>query len=111
MRKSFVCFLSPMQDDRRSFSKLMGMSGSDHTHNQRLLIVSFSSDEGKMVNSGFIRRQNSDSTSDVICLSCFRTIARSQAQADLTVVENNHDCNPLGKDVLFHSDELKGLQE
>ena len=111
MRKSFVCFLSPMQDDRRSFSKLMGMSGSDHTHNQRLLIVSFSSDEGKMVNSGFIRRQNSDSTSDVICLSCFRTIARSQAQADLAVVEINHGCNPLGKHNLFHSDELKGLHE
>jgi hypothetical protein len=63
-----------------------------------------------MANSGFIRRQNPDSTADVICLSCFRTIAYSQAQADLAAAENNHDCIRLDEFTLLHSDKLAALQ-
>jgi hypothetical protein len=71
----------------------------------------FSSLKGcMMVNSNFIRRQNPDSTVDVICLSCFRTIAYSQVQTDLSSVENSHGCTPLDEQVLFHSDKLPCFQ-
>jgi hypothetical protein len=75
-----------------------------------LPIFSFGSKGGALVNSGFIRRQNPDSTADVICLCCFRTIAYSQAQADLAAAEKNHGCSPFDEFVLFRSDRLSGIQ-
>ena len=47
-----------------------------------------------MINSSFMRLQNPDATADVICLNCFKAIARSQQMRDLAVAENNHICDP-----------------
>jgi DNA-binding response OmpR family regulator len=48
-----------------------------------------------MPNAGFLRWQNPDSTADVICLGCFRTVASSQAQDEIATAEANHTCNPF----------------
>jgi hypothetical protein len=64
-----------------------------------------------MVNTGFMRRQNPDSTADVICLCCFRTVAFSQAQYDLASAENDHICNPFDDLVLLQSGCLQHEQE
>ena len=61
-----------------------------------------------MVNTGFMRRQNSDATTDVICLCCFRTVARSKAHADLLAAEEDHICNPFDDLVFLHSEALQG---
>lgn len=45
--------------------------------------------------SGFVRRQNDDSTTDLICLGCFQTVAHSEGQADGTPVDSDHVCNPF----------------
>jgi hypothetical protein len=56
-----------------------------------------------MANSGFGRRHNGDSTTDLICLSCFQTIAHSREQADLAAAERDHACNPFSDLVQLHS--------
>jgi hypothetical protein len=53
-----------------------------------------------MVSTGFMRRQNPEAAADVICLNCCRTVARSQAHADLLAAENDHSCNPFD-DLVF----------
>jgi hypothetical protein len=40
----------------------------------------------------FIRRANSDSTEDSICMICFRTVGHG-SETDLIEAERNHDCN------------------
>ena len=60
-----------------------------------------------MANSGFGRRQNGDSTTDLICLSCFQTIAHSREQADLAVAERDHACNPFNDLVWLQSRSVK----
>ena len=47
-----------------------------------------------MIHSNFMRLHNPDSTSDVICLNCFQTIAISQEQFGLASAESNHLCSP-----------------
>lgn len=52
-----------------------------------------------MITSSFMRLQNPDSTTDVICLNCFQSVTRSHQGVDLPVVEAEHICNPC--DVLL----------
>ena len=61
------------------------------------------SPEGEMTNSGFVRRQNNDSTTDLICLGCFQTVAHSQEQADLAAAETEHACDPFCDLLSFQS--------
>jgi hypothetical protein len=56
-----------------------------------------------MTNSGFVRRQNNDSTTDLICLGCFQTVAHSQEQADLAAAETEHACDPFCDLLSFQS--------
>jgi hypothetical protein len=51
--------------------------------------------EGEMTMSGFVRRQNDDATTDLICLGCFQTVAHSPEQGDLVAAESAHACNPF----------------
>jgi hypothetical protein len=60
-----------------------------------------------MVNTSFMRWGNPDTTTDLICLCCFRTIARSQDQADLLTAEGDHICSPFGDFVFPHLDALQ----
>jgi hypothetical protein len=62
-----------------------------------------------MVNTGFMRRQNLDATTDVICLSCFRTVVCSQVRAGLLAAEIDHICNPFDNLAFLNSDALQGL--
>jgi hypothetical protein len=48
-----------------------------------------------MFNPGFMRWQNSDSTVDVICLCCFRTVVRSGIRDHLAAGESDHVCSPF----------------
>jgi hypothetical protein len=41
----------------------------------------------------FVRRVNRDSTTDSICLSCFRTIAAAQWESELDLAEERHVCD------------------
>lgn len=47
------------------------------------------------MNSGFVRRQNDDSTTDLICLGCFQTVFHLQEQGEGTPVNSDHVCNPF----------------
>jgi hypothetical protein len=40
----------------------------------------------------FIRRANSDSTEDSICMICFLTVGQG-SETDLIEAEQNHDCD------------------
>jgi hypothetical protein len=42
----------------------------------------------------FPHRFNPDGTFDSICITCFRTIAMSEKEADLAAAEEAHACNP-----------------
>jgi hypothetical protein len=45
--------------------------------------------------AGFVRRENADSTTDSICIKCFRTIAKGPSgKVDLISAERNHECEP-----------------
>ena len=41
---------------------------------------------------GFMRWRNPDSTIDLICLSCLKTVARSRVHTDLSSAEVDHVC-------------------
>ncbi len=43
----------------------------------------------------YAQRVNPDSTIDVICLSCFRTIATVNRKTDVAAIEAKHTCAPL----------------
>lgn len=45
--------------------------------------------------TGFVRRVNRDSTTDSICLSCFKPVARAAKDFELVDEENYHTCAPL----------------
>ena len=45
--------------------------------------------------TGFVRRVNRDSTTDSICLSCFKPVARAANDFELVDEENLHICEPL----------------
>jgi hypothetical protein len=47
-----------------------------------------------MIDLKFVRRANKDSTTDSICLVCFRTIANAQWESDLDLAEERHVCDP-----------------
>ena len=47
-----------------------------------------------MATPRFVRRSNKDSTTDSICLACFRTIATTAREADLVSAEEKHICDP-----------------
>jgi hypothetical protein len=57
----------------------------------------------------FMQRQNGDSTTDLICLYCFRTVARSGEQSDLAAAEREHMCSPFDELVMFRSGSLADL--
>jgi hypothetical protein len=59
--------------------------------------------EGEMTNSAFARRQNNDSTTDLICLGCFQTVARVEEEADLAAAEIDHACDPYNELLSFQS--------
>ena len=61
-----------------------------------------------MANTGYMRWGNPDATTDLICLCCFRTLARSRDQDDLFVAEGDHICNPFDDLAFVHSDALQG---
>ena len=63
-----------------------------------------------MVSTGFMRWGDPDATTDIMCLFCFRTVARSQDQADLLAAEDDHICNPFDDLGFLHSDALQGLR-
>jgi hypothetical protein len=62
-----------------------------------------------MVNTGFMRWQNPDSTADIICLCCFKTIARAGSCAELLEAEEYHNCDPLEGFVVPQPDPLHGI--
>ena len=43
---------------------------------------------------GFIRRENPDSTTDLICLRCFMTVANAKHAPDLLTLGLLHCCDP-----------------
>jgi hypothetical protein len=47
-----------------------------------------------MAKATFVRRANRDSTTDSICLSCYRTIARAMWESELDRAEDSHECDP-----------------
>jgi hypothetical protein len=61
-----------------------------------------------MSNLAFVQRQNRDSTTDLICLGCFLTVAHSREQADLVAAESEHICNPFSDPLLFQSGSVQG---
>ena len=46
-----------------------------------------------MLTSNFVRRVNRDSTTDSICLSCFRTVATAEWELELDLAEERHVCD------------------
>jgi hypothetical protein len=56
-----------------------------------------------VVSTGFVRRVNRDSTTDSICLSCFKPVARAAAEFDLADEENLHTCEPLEQENMGQS--------
>jgi predicted Fe-S protein YdhL (DUF1289 family) len=42
-----------------------------------------------------VHRRNDDGSWDSICIGCFRTIARAEAEAELTERERKHVCRPM----------------
>jgi hypothetical protein len=56
----------------------------------------------------FVRRENSDSTIDSICLKCFRTVATNNNDLDRLIAEEGHICD-LGE-LLYkcYLDSLRG---
>jgi hypothetical protein len=62
-----------------------------------------------MINAGFMRLQNPDSTADVICLDCFKVVAHSENQLDLAAAESDHVCNPCDL-VLLRYGSSNGVQ-
>jgi hypothetical protein len=53
-------------------------------------------------------RQNRDSTTDLICLSCFRTVATVKHGVDLAAIETTHTCHPLELDQERYIDSQRG---
>ncbi len=45
--------------------------------------------------AGFARRVNQDSTTDSICLSCFKPVSRAANEFELANEEKLHKCEPL----------------
>lgn len=45
--------------------------------------------------AGFVRRVNQDSTTDSICLSCFKPVSRASNEFELVDEEKLHACEPL----------------
>jgi hypothetical protein len=64
-----------------------------------------------MMKSGFMQWQNGDSTTDVICLDCFETIANSGEQPDLAAAERDHVCSLFHGLVMFLSGSLADLSK
>jgi hypothetical protein len=62
-----------------------------------------------MGNTGFMRWENPDATTDLICLCCFRTLACSRDQDELIAAEDDHVCNPFADLSFLHSEAFKGL--
>ena len=52
----------------------------------------------------FARRENGDSTIDSICARCFRTVATERSEANLTVAEEKHYCDPNEEFGFRHKD-------
>jgi hypothetical protein len=62
----------------------------------------------------FTRRWNRDSSIDSICTKCFRTIASSNSEDELSDRENKHVCHPNGEFIRgdaasHHRRSLSGL--
>jgi hypothetical protein len=51
---------------------------------------------------GFVRRVNSDSTIDSICLSCYKTVVTVEQEIDLVGAETRHACHPLELDLALY---------
>ena len=62
-----------------------------------------------MVSTGFVRRVNRDSTTDSICLSCFKPVARAADDFDLAGEENLHTCQPLEQENMGQSTPSVGV--
>lgn len=45
----------------------------------------------------FARRENSDSTVDLICTRCFQTIAHGSNEKAFEDARKNHKCDPLSE--------------
>jgi hypothetical protein len=43
----------------------------------------------------FVLRENPDSTTDFICLSCFRTVATVKCGVERAAIDTKHECYPL----------------
>ncbi len=43
----------------------------------------------------YAQRVNPDSTIDLICLSCFRTVATVNPETDVAAIKAKHTCEPL----------------
>lgn len=63
-----------------------------------------------MNETGYLPWKNPDSTIDLICLGCFKTVAQSRVQAILAAAETEHKCNPLDL-ALLPSVPLSGAGE
>lgn len=59
-----------------------------------------------MATATFVRRENPDSTTDVICLKCFQTIAKKlTGEAGLTDIEPEHKCHPLQQEHYYSNQQ------
>jgi hypothetical protein len=48
-----------------------------------------------VIGSGFVRRNNPDSITDLICLRCFMTVGSGKDESDFSALELSHCCDPL----------------
>jgi hypothetical protein len=64
-----------------------------------------------MNGTGFLRLPNPDSTIDLICLSCFVTVAQSRACAELSLAEEDHVCRTSDLTLLQSARALNRVQD
>jgi hypothetical protein len=58
--------------------------------------------------NNFVLRDNADSTTNMICLSCLRTVATVKWETDVAAIEINHSCIPLELEHARYIDSQRG---
>jgi hypothetical protein len=58
--------------------------------------------------SSFVRRVNPDSTTDLICLDCSKTVATAKQESELTRKKNTHACEPVELEMTRYINSQRG---
>jgi hypothetical protein len=64
-----------------------------------------------LTDTGFIQRENSDSTTDLICLRCFLTVGRMQNESDFSALKLLHSCDPAEVRVPLNYEDRMSLPD